>query len=184
MTETTKTKSVGTKTPELLLPDATSTAETIINEAVKFCADKMRLGDYAMVVEKLRRCEESAANYCQYSIAKQVGESLGALDSTVQAVYMVDYDATAEDICFGAERGGVEPIHVIIEVKRKTKALGALVDALDRALVQRYATLLKLENLEHILDAQLVDGEDIKRRVGYGAMLSSIYRKPLQVWER
>jgi hypothetical protein len=73
---------------------------------------------------------------------------------------------------------------VIIEVKRKTKALGALVDALDRALVQRYATLLKLENLEHILDAQLVDGEDIKRRVGYGAMLSSIYRKPLQVWER
>jgi hypothetical protein len=183
MTETTRTTAVEKKTPELLLPDAASTAETIVHEAVKFCADKLRLGDYQMVVEKLSRCDESAANYCHYSIAKQIGEALGALDSTVQAVYMVDYDATSEDICFGTSRG-VEPIHVIIRVERKTKALNALVEALDRALVRSYAGLLNLADLEHILDAQLVDGEDIKKRVGYGAMLSSLYRKPLQVWER
>jgi hypothetical protein len=183
MTETTRVTAVEKQTPELLLPDAASTAETIVNQAVKFCADKLRLGDYQMVVERLRRCDESAANYCHYSIAKQVGEALGALDSTVQAVYMVDYDATPEDICFGTTQG-IEPIHVIIRVERKTKALGALVEALDRALVRGYAALLSLENLEHILDAQLVDGVDIKKRVGYGAMLSSLYRKPLQVWER
>jgi hypothetical protein len=117
MTETTRTTAVEKKTPELLLPDAASTAETIVHEAVKFCADKLRLGDYQMVVEKLSRCDESAANYCHYSIAKQIGEALGALDSTVQAVYMVDYDATSEDICFGTSRG-VEPIHVIIRVER------------------------------------------------------------------
>lgn len=183
MTETTRSTSVETRSPELLLPDASSTAESIMSEAVKFCATMMRLGDYQMVVEKLSRRDESATNYCHYSIAKQVGESLGALDSTVQAVYMIDYDATSEDICFATDRG-IEPIHVILQVQRKTKALGALVEALDRALVRSYANLLSLENLEHILDAQLVDGEDIKKRVGYGAMLSSLYRKPLQVWER
>jgi hypothetical protein len=183
MTDTARPTTVETRSPELRLPDAASTAESIMSEAVKFCADKMRLGDYQMVVAKLRRHDESASNYCHYSIAKQVGEALGSLDSTVQAVYMIDYDATAEDICFGTDRG-IEPIHVIIQVQRKTKALGALVEALDRALVRSYANLLALENLEHILDAQLVDGDDITRRVGYGAMLSSLYRKPLQVWER
>jgi hypothetical protein len=183
MTDITRTTAVEKKTLELLLPDAASMAETIVNQAVQFCAGKMRLGDYQMVVEKLRRCDESAASYCHYSIAKQVGESLGALDPTVQAVHMVDYDATPEDICFGTTRG-VEPIHVIIRVERKTKALAALVEALDRALVRSYAVLLGLEDLEHILDAQLVDGEDIKKRVGYGAMLSSFHRRPLQVWER
>ena len=96
---------------------------------------------------------------------------------------MVDYDATSEDICFGVDRG-IEPIHVIIQVERKTRALEALVEALDRALVQSYAKLITQAELEHILDAQLVDGEDIKKRVGYGALLSSLYRKPLQVWER
>jgi hypothetical protein len=183
MTETTRSTAVEKKTPELLLPDAASTAETIVREAVKFCTDKLRMGNYQMVVEKLRRCDESAANYCHYSIAKQVGEALGALDPTVQAVYMVDYDATPEDICFGSTKG-IEPIHVIIQVERKTKALSALVEALDRALVRSYAALLSLGDLEHILDAQLVDSEDIKKRVGYGAMLSSLYRKPLRVWER
>ena len=183
MTEKTRTTTVGKKTPELLLPDASSTAESIVKEAVEFCAAKMRLGDYQMVVEKLGRGDKSATSYCHYSIAKQVGESLGALDPTVQAVYIVDYDATSDDICFGTDRG-IEPVHVIIQVERKTKALEALVEALDRALVRTYANLLSLQDLEHILDAQLVDGEDIKKRVGYGAMLSSLYRKPLQVWER
>ena len=64
MTEKTRTTAVEKKTPELLLPDASSTAESIMNEAVEFCAAKMRLGDYQMVVEKLRRGDKSATSYC------------------------------------------------------------------------------------------------------------------------
>jgi hypothetical protein len=30
----------------------------------------------------------------------------------------------------------------------------------------------------------VIDDADVKNRVGYGAMLSSLYQRPIQVWKR
>jgi hypothetical protein len=176
-------KDVERSVPELRLPDSESTAAVVVTQALEFCAQKMRLAGHQAVVDHLRQGDADACRYCHYSIAKQVAESLGALDGTIKAVYTVDYDATPEDICFG-EGHQASLVHLIVWAERKTKALGSLVSALDRALVRRYAEVTDMHRLAHLLDVQVVDDSDVANRVGYGAMLGSLYNRPIRVWKR
>ncbi len=165
------------------LPDAASTIETALTQALEFCAQKMGVDDAQAVIDRLRQGDSTACRYCHYSLAKQVGESLGALDENVKAVYSVDYDATPEDTCFG-EAMPTSLIHILVWAERKTGALDSLVTALDLALVQCYADVIGTRQLAHLLDVQVIDDADVKNRIGYGAMLSSLYQRPIQVWER
>ena len=169
--------------PQLHLPDADSTAEIALTEALGYCAQKMGLAGSQAVVDRLRQGEHSACKYCHYSIAKHVAGSIGALDENVKAVYVVDYDATPQDLCFREGPQGSQ-IHLIVWAERKTGALDSLVGALDRALVERYNDVMGTRQLAHLLDVQVVDDADVSNRVGYGAMLSSLHQRPIQVWKR
>jgi hypothetical protein len=174
---------VETSVPQLRLPDSESMAEIIMTQAMQFCAQKMGLAGHQAVVERLQGGDGSACKYCHYSIAKQVAESLGAMDGKIKAVYIADYDATPQDLCFGAGMPELL-IHLIIWAERKTKALDSLVGALDRALIQRYADTVGVRPLAHLLDIQVVDDHDVENRIGYGAMLSSLHNRPIQIWRR
>jgi hypothetical protein len=44
--------------------------------------------------------------------------------------------------------------------------------------------MVDASELKHLLDAQIVDDEEVKSRVGYGALLSSIHNRPVRVWQR
>jgi hypothetical protein len=171
------------RTPPLRLPDAASTADIVLNQAMEYCAQKMGLEAAWLAVEHLKQGDGTACSYCRYSTAKQMAEALGSLDENVRAVYVYDYDATPEDICFG-EAVHTSPIHLILWVERKTSALNSLVEALDHALAQSYAAMIDRSQLAHILDVQMVDDADVENRTGYGALLSSLYNRPLKVWER
>jgi hypothetical protein len=174
---------VGLATPPLRLPDAASTAEVVLTQAMEYCAQKMGLGSAEDAIESLKQGDSAACRYCSYSVAKQVAGALAALDENVKAVYVCDYDATPEDLCFG-EAAQVSPVHVIVWTERKTNALNSLITALDRALAQNYASLMGLDKTAHVLDAQLVDDADVQNRTGYGALFSSLYHRPIQVWGR
>ena len=170
-------------TPRLQLPDAASMAEAALAVALKFCAQKMGLDSRQAVVDLLRQGDSIACSYCHYSLAKQVAESLGTLDENVKAVYVCDYDATPEDLCF-SEAPQASLVHLIVWAQRKTGALNSLVAALDRALVQSYADLTGMSQLIHLLDVQVIDDADVENRIGYGAMLSSIHYQPIQIWKQ
>jgi hypothetical protein len=172
---------VGASEPTLL--DADSIVESVINQALAYCAQKMGLGSGQAVREELQEENLVACKYCHYSIARQVGDLLGALDQNVEAVYALDYDATPQDLCYTGD-GQVTLIHLIVRVKRKTNALNAVMGVFDHALVHAYAKLLDRPRLEHLLDVQVVDGADVAKRIGYGAMLSSLHNRPIRVWER
>ena len=163
--------------------DLAGTAQVVLTQAVEYCAQKMRLDSSQAVVDRLRSSNGRACEYCHYSVAKQVAESLGALDEHIKAVYICDYDATPEDLCFG-EATQASLVHLVVWARRKTGALNSLVAALDRALVQSYADMIGMRQLTHLLDVQVIDDADVENRVGYGAMLSSIHHRPIQVWER
>jgi hypothetical protein len=75
-------------------------------------------------------------------------------------------------------------LHLIAWTQRKTVALNSLAEALDRALVQNYAELIEAPELAHLLDMQVVDDADVKNRVGYGTLFSSLHYRPIQIWER
>jgi len=163
--------------------DVATTARVVLTQAMEYCAQKMQLDSSQAVIDRLREGDGEACGYCHYSVAKQVAESLGALDENIKAAYIYDYDATPEDLCFG-EAGRALPIHLIVWAERKTAALNAVVETWDRALAQRYAEMIGGHQPAHLLDVQVVDSADVEKRIGYGALLSSLHHPSLQVWKR
>ncbi len=163
--------------------DADSMAKTALDKALRFCTQKMKLGDLHVAVLLLQQENEATYGYFYYDLAAHIAEYLGTLDGEIKAVYLYDYDATSEDACFG-EMVVPPLLHLIVWAQRKTVALNSLAEALDRALVQNYAELIETPQLAHLLDVQVVDDADVKNRVGYGALFSSVHYRPVKVWER
>jgi hypothetical protein len=174
---------IGEQTPPLRLPDAVSTAEVALAQAMEYCAQKMGLAGAEAAVERIKQGDPAACGYCHYHVAKQVAEALGALDQNVRTAYVFDYDATPQDLCF-SEVVQATPIHLLVWTERKTGALSSLVEALDRAMAQQLLDLLGRGPRAHVLDVQIVDNADVENRTGYGALLSSLYHRPIKVWER
>jgi hypothetical protein len=182
MGKVTRQQSVEITTPPLHLPNATSTAEDVLNKALEFCARKMRLQGSQMAIERLQQGDHNVCEYCQYSIAEQVATALGALDENIKVVYLFEYEATPEDVVF-SETSGPPLVHLLVWAHRKTEALKSLVSMLDRALATSYAELIGPSQLQHLLDVQIIDDEDAAHRVGYAALLYSLHHRPLKVWE-
>lgn len=170
--------------PPPQLPSVASTAESILNQAIEFCARKIGAGNCATVIGLLLQNDRSACEYCLYGVAKQVAASLGAMDENVREVYVLDYDATSEDLCFGAASPNTRLIHLCVWTEHKTAALDSLVAALDRALAQAYADTIDRRGLKTLLDVQIVDDSDVEQRHGYGAFWTWVHQKPVRIWQR
>ena len=171
------------------LPDVVGIAEKLFSEAMAFCACKIgaangAVGDCTAVVDLLRQCDRTAHAYCIYGMAKSVATSLGAMDENIKSVYVYDYDATPEDLCFDMSDPSAPMVHLIIWTERKTAALSALIAALDRALACVYADVLDRPQIKSLLDVQMIDNEDVDSCKGYGALLSSLHHRPMQIWAR
>jgi hypothetical protein len=162
---------------------ATNSTENMISDAIAFCAQKMGQDSAEAVVDRLRQNDKTVCGYFLHGIAKRLAVSLGAVDEHVRAVYVLDYDATPEDLCFGTLDRGMPLIHLIVWAERKTAALGSLVAALDLALARACADLVGGSAAAGLLDVQVVDDADVENRTGYGALLHSIHHRPIQIWE-
>ena len=162
--------------------DPVTTIESVVTKALKTSANKMGLDNVKALISRMKEGDSVAFNYYNYNIAKQLAEVLGSWGKDIRAVYAHDYEgATPEEACFE----NVSPfslVHMIIWAERKTNALDALVETIDRAMVQHHRHMLGLNKLEHVLDAQVIDDEDVRSRTGYAVLLKSIYQPPIQVW--
>ena len=166
------------------LPSLPSAAESMLTEAVEFCAQKIGVSSHATVVDLLRRNDGTTCEYYLYGVAKQVAASLGAMDENVKAVYMFDYDATPGDLCFGAGAPNTRLIHLLVWTQRKTAAFDSLVAALDRALAQAYSDTIGTRGLTTLLDVQVIDDAEVKQRHGYGAFRAWMHQQPIRIWKR
>ncbi len=180
----TQTVTLDTQLAPSSLPttDTDTVAEVVLTRALDFCGQMMGYDNRGETTARLRQGYTDAHARLHYGIAKQVGEYLGAIEEDTRAVYLYDPDAGIED---GFDDEGQSPlVHLVIWTRRKTAALTSLLAALDRALVQRYADLIRMPGLAQVLDAQVVDDTEVKNHTGYGALLSSFRNQPLKVWER
>jgi len=167
----------------LEMQDVTHTSRVILDAAMEYCAQKMRLDGAQGVIDRLKAGDGRVCGYCHYSVAKQVAAFLGSLDGNVKAAYIYDYDATPQDLCLGNGAHGL-PIHLLVWAERKTAALKVMAETWDRALAQGYAEMIDGRPSAHVLDVQVVDNADVQKRVGYGALLSSLHCPPVQLWSR
>ncbi len=157
------------------------TAAELIDEALRFAARKvhrLKTDDPQALL-----ADPGAQGYFKYGVAKEVGEFLGRTDTTVKEVHMVEaeYGCNPDQVL-----EGVEPLHscltLVVRVDRKTAALSSLISSLDQALVAKLRELRGFESISSILDAHLVDEQEVLGRRGYGALLTSLYAHRLQVW--
>lgn len=158
-------------------------AKTLLAGALNYCAEKMSLLGPQSALDCLRAGHLNAHGYFQFALARQTAVYLASLDNEVIAAYLYDYEATPEDVIFSK----VDPTpsaHLIVRVRRRTEALGALSAALDQALAAAYAEQAGLPLAQHLLDIQFVDDADAGRGSGYAALLNSFNLRPLLVWER
>jgi hypothetical protein len=167
----------------LYLPNAASTAQHIWTQALEFCAQKMALESTEGLTARLEH-DRAARQYCLYGVAKQMAATLGDLVPEIKAIYTLDYDATPHDLCFSPTSADALPIHLIVWAERKTAALDALIASLDSALAQAGSEILGTHELVTLLDTQVIDDDQVDHQVGYGALLSSIHHRPIQVWSR
>lgn len=179
----TETKKVEFMSPSLGVPDAASSAQAALTNALSYCVEKIKAGTPATVKEQVKAGDRAAREYLTYQLGRQIAEHLGAFDDDVRAVYAFEYDATSDDLSFG-ELGGLPSVHLIASVNRKTAALSSLITALDRALCDVYANTFGSERPNHLLDIQVVDDKDVSERRGYGALLASIHHRPMKIWSR
>jgi hypothetical protein len=170
-------------TPAFHMPDVASTMRDALTRALDYAAQKLRLQDRGAALERMKQGQRNALDYCHYSLAQHVAETLGSLDENVKSVYLYDVDATPEDRAFAELPQGL-PIHLLVWVERETSALHSLVAALDRALTQGYAAQIGPRRLAHVLDVQVIDDLDVERRRGLASLLYSMYNRPIALWER
>ncbi len=172
-----------TQNLEFALSDASAIANAALEQALNFCAEKMALNGRQAALEHLQASDRMAYSYFNYKLAEQAAEWLGTWDEDIKAVYIFDYDATPEDVCFG-EATQPEILHLIVWTRRKTSALSSLLEALNRALAQSCSDLTGKSELMVTLDPHPVDDDDVQNSIDCAAMLSSLHTRPLRIWER
>lgn len=180
--EETKVRETSLEAPSVRLSDADEVATRAVAEALRYCAEKMRLASEKDALKRLKEGHRDACAYWRYAVAKEVAEALGELDAGARAVYLYEPDATPEDIAFS--EGRMSLIHLIVWAERKTAALDSAAAALERALVAEYSALSGSADLAHLLDVQVVDDAEVEKRRGYGAIIKSVQNPPIRVWQR
>lgn len=157
-----------------------SIVEGSLDRVLRIVASKMHLESPEQVIKRLKVNDPEVITRFRQELAREAAIYLGTLDRNVKAAYLVEYEATPEDLVFRGEE--LAPVNLILWVARKTAALQSAAAALDRALVESYEEQVGSGHPQYLLDVQLVDDHDVANRKGYGAMLTSIHMPPLEIW--
>jgi hypothetical protein len=159
----------------------------MMGDAIKFCAEKMRFNGEEQVLEALRCGDCSVCEYLRYGLARGVAEYLGSLDDTVKAIYTYEPEyATSVDEPL-PDRPNLTPgINLIAWVSRKSAALSSVVTSVSSALAEEYEQLAcpKANALCYMLDVKVADDDEVQERTGYGALIGSLYVRPLEIWHK
>jgi hypothetical protein len=159
----------------------------MVEEALEFCAEKAGLKDREQVRGVLLTGDCCVCEYLRYGLAQKVAEYLGSVDNTIQAIYTYEPEhATSAD---GAipDRPNLSPgFNLIARVSRKSAALSSVVASMRAAMAEEYRHLgcPKANALCSELDLRAVDEDEVEKRIGYGALISSLYVRPIEVWHR
>jgi hypothetical protein len=159
----------------------------MMEDAIEFCAKKTGLNGREQAVEALRCGDCSVCEYLRYGLAEGVADYLGSVDDTVKAIYTYEpeYAASVDEPLPG--RPNLSPgISMIAWVSRKSAALSSVVTSLGSALAEEFGRFgcPKANALCSMLDVKLVDDKEVQERTGYGALVGSLYVRPLEVWRR
>lgn len=162
-------------------------AKAILQDALAFADSKSGLQDSGKSRLAIRDGDCAVCEYLRHGVAQAVAKYLGETDEAIKAVYAYQPEyATMSDALVDGQPRRSPGINLIAWVNRKTAALSSLLAMLGAAISEEFQLLgcPKGNALCGLLDVQLVDDADIVGRSGYGALVDSLYVRPMQVWHR
>jgi hypothetical protein len=161
--------------------DIDDTLGNVLATVLDDCVEHMGMASSETVVENLRQGDESTRRSFRRGLGQEIAKFLGLCDDDVKAVYLYDHDVEA--VHADAE-WSPHIVHLIVWAQPKTAALNSLVAVLNRALTRAFDDLIGDLLPIHLLDVQLVDDLEVKRRAGYAGLLFSPRFQSLEVWKR
>ena len=159
----------------------------MMEEALEFCAAKAGLRDKEQARDVLLRGDCCVCEYLRYGLALKVAEYLGSVDDTIHAIYTYEPEyATSVDGDILAQPNHSSGFNLIARVSRKSAALSSVAASVRSALAEEYRRLgcPKANALCSELDVRVVDEVEVEKRTGYGALINSLYVRPIEVWHR
>jgi hypothetical protein len=163
-------------------------ADTMVNRAIAFCADKRFTGDKEQTIDALRKGRCDVCDFLSYSLVRQISEYLGQIDRTVKAVYMFGPETAPQSLRPGKDRSHrrANGINLIAWVDRKTPALLALGATLENVIAtsRRNIGCINACNACFNLNIHMVDDQEANEGRGYGTIIRSMYVRSIQVWTR
>ena len=161
--------------------------ENMMEEALAFCAAKAGLKGREQAREVLLSGDCCVCEYLRFGLAQKVAEYLGSVDDTIKAIYTYEPEyATGVDGAIAARPNFSPGLNLIARVTRKSAALSSVAASMRSALAEEYRQLgcPKANALCSELDFRVVDEDEVEKRTGYGALISSLYVRPIEVWHR
>ena len=159
----------------------------MVAAAIKFSAEKVGRQSQDEVLAALRAGDCTVCDYLRTGLANEIARYLGSVDDTIKAVYHYDPEhATSLDEPI-SERSHQSPgIHLIAWTSQKSAALASVISLLSLAVAEEHGRLgcPKANALCYRLNIQVVDDTEVNSRLGYGALINSLYVRPVQIWRR
>ena len=161
------------------------TAETVRRIALDQARLKLRLRDQQMDLALLFERREFV-DYFKYTLSVEVARVIASTDQRVQGIYLFEEsanpDSETEDYLSSLDL----TIHLLALVTSGSAALEAFVTSLDRALTEVLNDLPSepFAGRTSFLNVLPITEIDVQERRGYAVLLSSIYARPLKIWQR
>jgi hypothetical protein len=161
--------------------------QDMVQSALAFSAEKAELPAAREARREIADGGCTICEYLRYGLSKELGQYLGTIDRSVQAVYAYEPEYAAGVLHLDSAGPGIDQgINLIVSVDRKNHALNSIVASLEDAVKEGVRPLLcsKANGSCFALDVKVVDGEELETRRGYGALVSSVYVAPMRLWSR
>ncbi len=161
--------------------------QEMVQSALAFSAEKAELSAAREVRREIAAGDCTVCEYLRYGLSKELGQYLGTIDRSVQAVYAYEPEYAAGVLHLDSAGPGIDRgINLIVSVDRKNHALDSIVASLEDAVKEGVRPLLcsKANGSCLALDVKVVDGDELASRRGYGALVSSVYVAPMRLWSR
>ena len=161
--------------------------QEMVHGALSFSAEKAILPGVEEARQAILGGDCVACEYLRYGLSKEMGKYLGSIDTTVQAVYAFEPEYSAGVLHLDSAGPGVDPgINLIVAVDRKNHALDSIVASLEDSMKEGVRSLRceKANGSCFALHVEIVDGEELASRRGYGALVTSQHVPPIRLWTR
>jgi hypothetical protein len=159
----------------------------MVEEALEFCAEKAGLKDKEHARSVLLTGNCRACEYMRHALAQKMAAYLGSVDDTIRAIYTYEPEhGTHGDEALPGRPNLSPGLNLIARVSRKSAALSSVVASLRLALAEEHSRLgcPKANALCSELDVRVVDEDEVQKRIGHGALISSFHVRPIEVWHR